>query len=73
MAVFDTGRVCIKKFGKEKGKKCVVVDAIDQSYVMISGKGVKRRRCNVNHLEATPETLSLKKGASDKDVEALLK
>jgi len=33
---------------------------------------VKRRRTNLNHLESTPETVDLKKGATDDEVEKAL-
>ena len=33
MAALEVGRVCIKTAGREKGKKCVVVDVIDKNFV----------------------------------------
>ena len=70
--IFDIGRVCVKKTGREAGKKCVVVDVIDQNFVLIDGE-VKRRRCNILHLEPTAQKLDIKKGASTEEVKAALK
>ncbi|MCD6522865.1 MAG: 50S ribosomal protein L14e [Candidatus Diapherotrites archaeon] len=70
--MFDIGRVCVKKTGREAGKKCVVVDVIDQNFVLIDGE-VKRRRCNILHLEPTTQKLDIKKGASTEEVKAALK
>jgi len=33
---------------------------------------VRRRRTNIDHLESTPETVELKKGATDDEVEKAL-
>lgn len=72
MAVFEVGRICVKLAGRESGKKCIVVDVIDKNFVLVTGPakltGVKRRRSNVTHLEATSERVELKKGASDEEV-----
>ncbi|MFO7872700.1 MAG: 50S ribosomal protein L14e [Candidatus Undinarchaeales archaeon] len=64
----DIGQVCIKNAGRESGNLCMVVDEIDESFVKIDGPRVKRRRCNVAHLDKQPKKLNLKKGASEKNV-----
>ena len=61
------GLVCYKIAGREAGKIVVVVDIIDDNFVTIDGN-VKRRKCNVNHLEATKTILDVKKGASTAEV-----
>ena len=68
----EVGRVCVKTAGREAGRKCVVVDIIDETYVLISGPGIKRRRCNVRHLEPLPNKLDITKGASDEEVKRAL-
>ena len=70
--LFDVGRVCIKKTGKEKGRKCAVVEVVDQSYVLVDGD-VKRRRVNIKHLEPQDQIVKITKGAATKDVKAALK
>lgn len=70
--VFDVGRICVKLAGREAGRKCVIVDIIDEKYVLITGPksltGVKRRRVNVKHIEPTPLKVNISKGASDEEV-----
>jgi len=70
--VFDIGRICVKLRGREAGRKCVIVDIINENYVLITGPkqltGVKRRRANVKHLEPTPHKITISKGANDDEV-----
>jgi len=70
--VFDVGRICVKIAGREAGRKCVIVDIIDQNFVLITGPkqltGVKRRRANIRHLEPTEHRIEIPKGASDEEV-----
>ncbi|MEK6841499.1 MAG: 50S ribosomal protein L14e [Nanoarchaeota archaeon] len=61
------GRVCIKLTGREAGKYCVVVNNLDDNFVLIDGN-IKRRKCNINHLEFTDKVLNIKKDASTKEV-----
>lgn len=74
--VFDVGRICVKTSGREAGRKCVVVDIIDENFVVITGPktltGVKRRRVNVRHLEPLPNKITINKGASDEEVKEAL-
>lgn len=58
--MFDVGRVCIKTAGREKGSTAVVVDKIDDNFVLIDG-GVRRRKCNILHLEPLPKIIDIKK------------
>jgi len=70
--IFDIGRICVKTLGREAGRKCVIVDVIDEKFVLVTGPknitGVRRRRANVKHLEPTPEILEIQRGASDDEV-----
>jgi len=45
----------------------VVVDALDKNFVLIDGP-VKRKRCNILHLEPTAKTIKIKKNASHAEV-----
>jgi large subunit ribosomal protein L14e len=76
MAGIEVGRICVKLLGREAGKKCIIVDVIDKNFALVTGPkgvtGVRRRRTNVDHLESTSETVELKKGASDDEVEKAL-
>ncbi len=68
----EIGRLCVKIAGRDAGNKCVIVEAIDEKFVMIDGE-TRRRKCNVKHLEPLTETLKIKKGAAHKDIVAEFK
>ncbi len=72
MVAIEIGRVCKKLTGREAGRYCVVIDVIDEGYLMVTGpkkvSKVKRRKCNILHLEPTEHKLDIKKGASDDEV-----
>jgi large subunit ribosomal protein L14e len=77
VTAIDVGRICVKLTGREAGRKCVIVDTVDKSFVLITGpknvSGVKRRRVNISHLEPLQDKLDLKRGASDEEVSEVLK
>jgi len=72
MAAIEVGRICVKVLGREAGRKCVIVDIIDENYVLITGpkniSGVKRRKANINHIEPLDKKIDIPKGASDEEV-----
>ena len=76
MPSMEVGRICVKLLGRETGRKCVVVDVVDKNFVLVTGPksvtGVRRRRTNVDHLEPTAESVDVKKGAPDDEVEKAL-
>jgi len=76
MPAIEVGRVCVKMAGRESGKKCIIVDVMDKSFVMVTGPkkvtGVKRRRVNINHVAPTDYTVQIKRGASDDEVTQML-
>ncbi|MBU2562015.1 MAG: 50S ribosomal protein L14e [Nanoarchaeota archaeon] len=65
--MMEVGRLCTKTAGRDAGKKCVIVEVLDEKFVMIDGE-TRRRKCNVKHLEPSTETIKLGKGASHQDV-----
>ncbi|MEE9564990.1 MAG: 50S ribosomal protein L14e [Candidatus Hydrothermarchaeaceae archaeon] len=69
----DVGRVCKKITGRETGKTCVIVEKVDKNFVMVDSPHVRRRRCNIRHLDPLEVTVNIKEGASGKDVEKALK
>ena len=72
MVTLDIGIVCMKVAGRESGAICCVVKPVDKTFVMVSGPklvtGVKRRRCNIEHLEPTEIRLDIKEDASDEEI-----
>ena len=77
MAVIEVGRIVVKTRGREAGKKAVIVDIVDDNFVIITGPksvtGVKRRKVNILHIEPTDKKIDIPKGADDKTVEDKLK
>ena len=76
MPAIEVGRVCVKQAGREIGKKCVVIDVMDKSFVLVTGPkkvtGVKRRRVNINHVMPLQDKVDVKRGASDEEVASVL-
>ncbi len=76
MPAIEVGRICVKQAGRENGKKCVVIDVMDKSFVLVTGPkkvtGVKRRRVNINHVMPLKEKIEVKRGASDDEVAQVL-
>lgn len=63
----EIGRLCIKLAGRDAGKTCVIVDQLENNYVLVAGE-TRRRKCNIAHLEPMNKTISIKKGASQADI-----
>ena len=76
MPAIEIGRICVKQVGRENGKKCVVIDVMDKSFVLVTGPkkvtGVKRRRVNINHVMPLQDKIEVKRGASDEEVAQVL-
>lgn len=70
--MIEVGRLCVKLAGRDAGKKCVIVEVVDDKFVMVDGE-TRRRKCNVKHIEPLDETLDIKKGATRADVVAAFK
>src|SRR3989338_2732148 len=70
--VFDVGRLCVKTAGRDSGRYCVIVDSLPNNYVLVTGPkpltGVRRRKCNIDHLRPLPHSVKLKKDSPDSDV-----
>jgi len=65
--MFKIGRLCLKIAGRDAGLKCIVVDVVDDTYVLIDGQ-TRRRKCNIKHLEPIDKVLKIKKGLGHDDV-----
>ena len=70
--MFEIGRLCVKIAGRDAGRKCVIVDVIDSNFVIIDGD-VRRKRCNVKHLEPLEIKFEIAKGASNEEVASVFK
>jgi large subunit ribosomal protein L14e len=76
MPAIEVGRICVKQSGRETGKKCIVIDVMDKSFVLVTGPkkvtGIKRRRVNINHVMPLQDKVEVKRGASDEEVTSVL-
>jgi len=69
--MFEVGRVVYKIAGRDSNKVGVIVEVIDDRFVMIDGN-TRRKKVNVLHIEPTQKTVSVKKNATSSDVVAAL-
>ena len=73
MSLYEIGRICVKTMGREAGSLCVVIEKKDESYVLVTGprqlSGVKRRNCNIRHLEPLETMLTIAADADDEAIE----
>ena len=76
MPAIEVGRICVKQAGREIGKKCIVIDVMDKSFVLVTGPkkvtGIKRRRVNIVHVMPLQDKVDVKRGASDEEVTSVL-
>lgn len=67
MTLFEVGRLCLKIAGRDAGRKAVVVEVIDRTFVLVDGE-VRRKKVNIKHLEPWAQILKLPSGASPEKV-----
>lgn len=71
--LFEIGTVCVITQGRRAGKKVVVVDIIDENYLLVTGpegvNGIKRRRMNIKHLMPIDLQLEIEREVSDEEIE----
>jgi large subunit ribosomal protein L14e len=76
MTLYEIGRVCVKTVGRETGSYCVIVDEMEGRFVVVTGpkhvSNVRRRKCNIRHLEPLEMEIPIEKGADDSSVEKAL-
>ena len=70
--MIEIGRLIVKLAGRDAGLKGVVVDILDKGFVLIDGQ-VRRRKCNVIHIEPLTKIVKLPKQASHEEVVSALK
>ncbi|MCD4759627.1 50S ribosomal protein L14e [archaeon] len=69
--MYEIGRIVIKIAGRDAGNTAIVVDKIDDNIVLIDGN-VRRRKCNIKHLEPTQDVLKIKKCATTAEVHKMM-
>lgn len=65
--MIEIGRLCVKIAGRDADLKCVIIDVLDDNFVMIDGE-TRRRKCNILHLEPLKDTIKIKKNSSHEDI-----
>lgn len=67
----DVGDIAMKIAGRDAGQLCVVVDIIDNNFVLVDG-ATRRRKCNLRHLEFLGRKIKIKKNASTEEAKKAL-
>jgi len=70
--MIEVGRLIVKLAGRDAGLKGVVVEILDDNFVMIDGQ-VRRRKCNILHIEPLDKVLKIPKKATHEEVVKALK
>lgn len=70
--MIEIGRVCLKTSGRDSGEIAVVIKNVSDNIVMVDGN-VRRRNCNILHLEPTKLKLKIKEDVSTKDLLKVMK
>jgi large subunit ribosomal protein L14e len=70
--MIEVGRLVVKLAGRDAGLKGVVVEILEGNYVLVDGQ-VRRRKCNILHLEPLEKVVKIKAKASHADVIKALK
>lgn len=70
--MIEIGRVIVKLAGRDAGKKGLIIDILDDKFVLIDGE-TRRRRCNILHIEPLTQKIEIKKNASHDEVSKALK
>jgi len=66
------GNVCVKTAGREAGKFCVILDIDEKTGFCVVDGFVKKRKCNIKHLEILPVVVSASKSSSTEAVKKAL-
>lgn len=63
----EIGRLVTKIAGRDAGCKALIIDILDDKYVLIDGE-TRRRKCNILHIEPLNQVLKINKEASHEAV-----
>lgn len=69
--MMQVGRVCLKIAGRDAGQHAVIL-SLDKKIALVDGQ-VRRRKCNVSHLEPLSQVVDIAENASHEQVVAALK
>ena len=69
--MIEIGRLILKTAGRDAGKYGLIIDVIDDNFVMIDGQ-VRRRKVNIKHIEPLLPVLKISKNAPHEKVIEIL-
>ena len=67
------GQLCMKIAGRDAGKKCVVISAMEKDNLVVIDGETRRKKCNVAHLEPLKQSFKIKENASHSEIVDLFK
>jgi len=70
--MIEIGRVVVKIAGRDAGCKAIIIDILDDTYIMLDGE-TRRRKCNILHVEPLNQKIEIKKNASHEEIAKALK
>ena len=70
--LFGIGRLCIKIAGRDSNRRCVVVEILDDKYVIVDGE-TRRKKVNVVHLEPLDKVFKIASKAGHDEISKLFK
>ncbi len=70
--MISVGRLIMKTAGRDAGKYGLIIDVVDNNFVLIDGQ-VRRRKVNVKHIEPLLPVVDIQKNASHEQVVDALK
>ena len=65
--MIEIGRLVVKTAGRDAGKKGVIIDILDDKFVLIDGE-TRRRKVNILHIEPLNQVIKIEKNASHNEV-----
>lgn len=68
--MMEIGRLCVKTAGRDSNCKCVVIDVLDEKFVMVDGQ-TRRKKVNIAHLEPLNEVFKIKKNDAHETIAKL--
>jgi large subunit ribosomal protein L14e len=63
----EVGQLVLKIAGRDSGEIGIIVEVVDDTYVVIDGN-VRKKKCNLKHLETLKQKVKIKKGASSETI-----
>ncbi len=70
--MIEVGRLIVKLAGRDAGLKGVIVDILEEGYILVDGQ-VRRRKCNILHVEPLDKVIKIPKQATHDEVVKALK